>query len=346
MGLFSKLLERLRPGLAHCTIRFWEPVPLGTRLAVTSWFLATGDSYANPQYALCINEASVSYISPDICRTIFEEYTSEVLVCPTTKEERTEVAPGFSHGWQFHNCFGALHGKHVAVKSPCKSVWIFCPCPHRPGWCQISVSVCGHWLSRQCLQCWCRSSMQPPREDWRHAPWSSLILPPCPMMMALSVSFWLWMMILLVGLGRSPSWIMEKYSIILSVVRPTTQHMKLSPSMTTSTTATAVILVEWHGRTTWFPCESPFLQTAFSGPRNAVLRTFLCCLFECINSLQLLPTFCAERCLLCCQNKTCSVVVQFIGRKMSTLLPLYIKLCEWLFSGPQIAGGVHFCFYC
>lgn len=41
--------------------------------------------------------------------------------CPTTAEEWKSVAEGFSKKWNFHNCLGALDGKHVAIVAPSNS---------------------------------------------------------------------------------------------------------------------------------------------------------------------------------------------------------------------------------
>ena len=41
-----------------------------------------------------------------------------MLRCPKTKEEWKEVAATFSSRWNYHNCLGAVNGKHIAMKKP------------------------------------------------------------------------------------------------------------------------------------------------------------------------------------------------------------------------------------
>jgi hypothetical protein len=58
---------------------------------------------------------------PETCEAIFAELGDEFMACPSTPEEWKTVAAGFGYRWNFHNCLGALDGKHVAIKAPNKS---------------------------------------------------------------------------------------------------------------------------------------------------------------------------------------------------------------------------------
>ena len=53
-----------------------------------------------------------------MCKAIIAVYKDEVLRCPKTEEEWKEVAATFSSRWNYHNCLGAVNGKHIAMKKP------------------------------------------------------------------------------------------------------------------------------------------------------------------------------------------------------------------------------------
>ena len=42
----------------------------------------------------------------------------EVLHCPETEKKWKEVAAGLTSRWNYHNCLGAVDGKHIAMKKP------------------------------------------------------------------------------------------------------------------------------------------------------------------------------------------------------------------------------------
>ncbi len=52
----------------------------------------------------------------DICQAIIDEYAREVIAAPTTEAEWLQIADLFSSRWNFHNCLGAMDGKHIAIK--------------------------------------------------------------------------------------------------------------------------------------------------------------------------------------------------------------------------------------
>ena len=101
-----------------------EPLDVGLKLATTLRFLATGDSYKSLQYSFRVASNTISNFVPEVCKAIIEVYKNEVLKCPKTPDEWKAVAEGFSSKWNYHNCLGALDGKHVAMKKKKKPWWI------------------------------------------------------------------------------------------------------------------------------------------------------------------------------------------------------------------------------
>ncbi|KAJ8019743.1 Protein ALP1-like [Holothuria leucospilota] len=94
--LFQEMVEKLTPRLQKQSTFMREPLQVGLKLAATLRFLATGNSYPSLQYS----------------------FRDEVLRCPKTEEEWEEVAARFSSRWNYHNCLGAVDGKHIAMKKP------------------------------------------------------------------------------------------------------------------------------------------------------------------------------------------------------------------------------------
>ena len=53
-----------------------------------------------------------------MCKATIAVYMEEVLHCPETEKKWKEVAAGLTSRWNYHNCLGAVDGKHVAMKKP------------------------------------------------------------------------------------------------------------------------------------------------------------------------------------------------------------------------------------
>ncbi|XP_046552993.1 uncharacterized protein LOC124262533 [Haliotis rubra] len=93
-----------------------EPLEVGLKLTTTLRFLATGKSCASLQYSFRVEATTIGKFLPEVCKAILEVYKDEVLRCSKTEEEWKEVAEGFSFRWNYHNCLGAVDGKHATMK--------------------------------------------------------------------------------------------------------------------------------------------------------------------------------------------------------------------------------------
>ena len=116
--LFGEMVDRLTPILAKKATRMREPLSVGLMLTITLRFLATGDSYTSLQYSFRVSKPAICRLVPKVCQALNDIYKPEVLKCPRTPEEWNKVAEGFSRRWNYHNCVGALDGKHVRVQRP------------------------------------------------------------------------------------------------------------------------------------------------------------------------------------------------------------------------------------
>lgn len=104
-----------------CVSRQREPLDPGLKVAITLRFLATGESYHSLAFSFRVAHNSISLFVPKVCQAIVDEYEDEVFQTPSTPDGWREIADRFSSRWNWHNCCGALDGKHVAIKKPMHS---------------------------------------------------------------------------------------------------------------------------------------------------------------------------------------------------------------------------------
>ena len=116
--LFEEMIVKLTPRLQKKTTDMRHPLSVGLKVAVTLRFLASGCSYADLSYSFRVSKSAISRFVPVVCQAIIDVYMPEVLKCPTTPEEWKVVADGFSRKWNYHNCCGAIDGKHIAIQKP------------------------------------------------------------------------------------------------------------------------------------------------------------------------------------------------------------------------------------
>ena len=116
--LFGEMLDRVTPVLQKSTTRMRLPLDVGLKLAVTLRHLATGNSYASLSFTFRVSQSAISIFVPLVCQAIIEAYKDEVMKCPRRPEEWLQVASDFSTKWQYHNCCGALDGKHIPIQRP------------------------------------------------------------------------------------------------------------------------------------------------------------------------------------------------------------------------------------
>ena len=116
--LFQEIFEKLTPRLQKQCTFMRKPLQAGLKLAATLRFLATGSSYPSLQYSFRVHVSTICKFIPEVCKGIIAVCKDEVLRCPKTEEEWKEVAVTFSSRWNYHNCLGAVDGKHIAMKKP------------------------------------------------------------------------------------------------------------------------------------------------------------------------------------------------------------------------------------
>ena len=84
--IFMELLHRVGPRIEKHDTFFRRALPPGLKLAVTLRYLATGDSYKYLAYSFRAAFNTISIFISEVCQVIIDEYSSEVLVCPTSPD--------------------------------------------------------------------------------------------------------------------------------------------------------------------------------------------------------------------------------------------------------------------
>ena len=59
-----------------------------------------------------------SGIIRDVCKAIVSTYAEDVINTPTEPDQWKVIAEQFQAKWHFLHTFGALDGKHVAIRCP------------------------------------------------------------------------------------------------------------------------------------------------------------------------------------------------------------------------------------
>jgi len=117
---FLQLIGRLEPRIAKSSSGR-KPLLPALKLAITLRYLATGNSYHSLAFSFRVAHNTISMLIPEVCDAIVQEYSEEQFNTPTSEEAWLEVANKFGTRWNFHNCCGAIDGKHIRIKKPKKS---------------------------------------------------------------------------------------------------------------------------------------------------------------------------------------------------------------------------------
>ncbi|KAJ8870152.1 hypothetical protein PR048_029164 [Dryococelus australis] len=87
------------------------------RLLATLRYLATGSTLEDLKFSCHIAPQTLGKIIRDTSEAIFKAQRN-FCKCPTTEEDRENIAGELEHRWNFPNCIEAVDGKHVATVLP------------------------------------------------------------------------------------------------------------------------------------------------------------------------------------------------------------------------------------
>ena len=113
--------KRITPHLRKSITKFRKQLEVGLKLAVTLRHLYTKESYTSLQYHWRVGRSTICKFIPQVCKAILKEFQQEYLVCPTDPEHWKKIEERFKNRWNVPHAFGALDGKHIAIKKPKKS---------------------------------------------------------------------------------------------------------------------------------------------------------------------------------------------------------------------------------
>ncbi|KAJ8917036.1 hypothetical protein NQ315_012955 [Exocentrus adspersus] len=113
---FDELLSLVGPHLLRVDYSR-EPISPIIRLGITLRFLAAGDSMTSLSYAFRVGLSTVSECIAETTKVIWTVLRQKVLPVPNQEMWRN-IATHFEDRWQFHNCTGAIDGKHIQIQAP------------------------------------------------------------------------------------------------------------------------------------------------------------------------------------------------------------------------------------
>ena len=99
--IFDDLLERLSQHITKLHTKYRQTLPPSLKLAVFLRHMTTGALYIELGYKFRVGKETVRKFIPEIAHAIVQEYSAEVIHCPTTPEEWKEIATQFA----YETCF-------------------------------------------------------------------------------------------------------------------------------------------------------------------------------------------------------------------------------------------------
>ena len=117
-AMFDELVQRLTPRLSKQDTNWRGSLEPGLKVAITLRHMASGNTYRNMQYGWRVPHNTISVLVREVVQAIIEDYTDELLVCPTTERGWRDLVDQWYQRWNFPHTVGAIDGKHVACRAP------------------------------------------------------------------------------------------------------------------------------------------------------------------------------------------------------------------------------------
>lgn len=83
--------------------------------------LFSGETQESLSMQFRIGQSTISGIIKETCKAIYSVLKDTYLRFPSSEEEWRHVATEFGVRWNYHNCIGAMDGKHIHIEPPIKS---------------------------------------------------------------------------------------------------------------------------------------------------------------------------------------------------------------------------------
>lgn len=81
----------------------------------------SGETQESLRLSFRIGQSTISGIVKDVCKAIITVLKNEYVRVPQCEEEWKNVANDYGERWNFHQCLGAMDGKHFQIDPPLSS---------------------------------------------------------------------------------------------------------------------------------------------------------------------------------------------------------------------------------
>ena len=127
---FDFICNRLNQAKQRNRTRFRAPIPVGKKVAVALWRLATNIEYRGLGHLFGIGRSTASEITRDFCQAIVNHRMPSYVKFPTGEALR-DIVTGFEDRWGFPQFGGAVDGCHIPIIGPAEHHTDFY---NRKGW--------------------------------------------------------------------------------------------------------------------------------------------------------------------------------------------------------------------
>ena len=115
----TKFEELVARDITKQSTKMRDPISAEQRLAITLWYLTTGDAHTTIGVNYGVSPTTVGRIVT--CLAIWNRLIEKgYLHVPTTEKAWQNIPNGFKKRWNFPHAWGAIDGKHVKVFAPAR----------------------------------------------------------------------------------------------------------------------------------------------------------------------------------------------------------------------------------
>lgn len=114
---FEFIFRLVGPAIARQNTRMRDAVPVGKRVAVSLWRLATGECYRSRGLMIGLAKPTVVMCYHDFVEAICR-LQDDFIKFPSTRAEIGRKIEGFSEKSKFPNVVEAIDGSHIPTRAP------------------------------------------------------------------------------------------------------------------------------------------------------------------------------------------------------------------------------------
>ena len=122
---FKYLLNVVGPLIIRKGTRFRKAISPTERLCLTLHYLAYGGSQKSLCVLFWIAKSTISNIINKMYSAIWDCFKEQYMRPPRTTDDWKNIAKDFYEIWNLPHCIGAIDGKHVRIKAPINSRFLY-----------------------------------------------------------------------------------------------------------------------------------------------------------------------------------------------------------------------------